>query len=79
MVTSFDSVAGNRFGRKTNYFHVALYSIFLSEMHMNQTHIKIELNYQDFFCKSKQIEISASEEVLDIFFVACIDLSMVQM
>ena len=46
---------------------------------MNQTHIKKQLNYQDFYGKSKQqIEISASEEVPDIFFVACIDRSKVQ-
>ena len=67
-VTSFDSVGGNRFGRKRNYYHLHSRALSCQKCIWIRHIFKIELNYQEFFSKSKQlIEISDSEGVPDIF------------
>ena len=71
---------GKPFWEKKELFPCCIVEHFLVRNgYESDTYLKTELNYQDFFGKSKQIKISASEEVPDIFFVACIDRSTVQM
>ena len=73
--------SGKPFWEKNELFLCCIVQHFLvRNKYESDTYLKTELNYQDVYGKSKQwIEISASEEVPDIFFVACIVRSTVQM